>query len=777
VVHLVHQGLMKITLFFCAGSLAETLGIKKISEMHGVARRMPWTMAAFTAGALGMIGVPPMCGFVSKWYLGTGGIEASQPWVLAVLVASSVLNAAYFLPVLYIAWFCGPRSQWPAKPPKCGAETAWGLLLPPVATAALAVGTAVMAGTPFSPLQWAALIVERAYGRPVIDRGLIDAPALLSLGNPLLLSAIAVPLATAGLLLFRRLRGTASWLAAFAALPAVLLACFGEPSLSLDLNWLLLHMHLGLDTTGQTFLLFTALLWLLAGIYSQGYLAGDRHVVRYYFYFLLAMTGNLGLVLSRDMASFYLFFAMMSFASYPLVIHRWDREARRAGRVYIVLVVAGEAALLVAMLLSAVARGSLLFDQGAAELAAAPSRSIIVGLLLIGFGIKAGVVPLHVWLPLAHPAAPTPASAVLSGAMIKAGLLGWLRFLPMGEADMPVWGQLCLTIGLLTALYGVAVGVMQRNAKTVLAYSSISQMGLITLGVGGGLLAHTAWPVILSAVLVFALHHGLSKGCLFLSVGVAPGAAGTSWRGRLLQAGLVIPALALAGAPLTMGAVSKSALKYSLAELPKDWNLLLDLLLPLSSVGTTLLMARFLYLIWPNKAEPTSSHSPDANITVPRARHIAPTILLAWFALLMIVVAAPWLVPAGLAPGRGASLLLNTLRWSNLRPVCVGGILAWIVWRLSQSERRLIVPSVPAGDVIILCRTARRIVLAWRLAFVAQFNRRSFFLSSRTHISADSTRLHRTIQTAESALASWPGVAISMAIVLGVFVVCLYWNI
>jgi multicomponent Na+:H+ antiporter subunit D len=130
--------------------------------------------------------------------------------VLAVLVASSVLNAAYFLPVLYNAWFCEPRSPWPAKPPDCRAETAWGLLLPPLATAALALGTGVMAGTPFSPLQWAALIVDRAYGRAVIDRGLVHAPALLSLGNALLLSAIAVPLATAGLLLFRRLRGAAS---------------------------------------------------------------------------------------------------------------------------------------------------------------------------------------------------------------------------------------------------------------------------------------------------------------------------------------------------------------------------------------------------------------------------------------------------------------------------------------------------------------------------------------------------------------------------------------
>jgi hypothetical protein len=211
--------------------------------------------------------------------------------------------------------------------------------------------------------------------------------------------------------------------------------------------------------------------------------------------------------------------------------------------------------------------------------------------------------------------------------------------------------------------------------------------------------------------------------------------------------------------------------------LPEAWLFVLDVLLPLSSVGTTLLMARFLYLIWPNKTEPTSAHSPDADTTVRRARHITPTILLAWFALLLIVVAAAWLVPAGLTSGRGSSLLLNTLRWSNLWPVCLGSILAWTAWRLSQSERRLIVPSVPAGDVIILCRTTRRTVIALLSPLASQFERRRFLLSSRTHFFADSKRHFGTIQTRESTLARWPGVAISLMIVLGILLLLSFCNI
>ncbi|WP_424820206.1 complex I subunit 5 family protein [Salinisphaera sp.] len=166
VVHLVHQGLMKITLFFCAGNLAETLGVHRISEMSGVGRRMPWTMAAFTVGAFGMIGAPPIAGFVSKWYLAQGALEAGQPWVIGVLVVSSLLNAAYFLPILHTAWFRPPPEAWPAERRFGRAETGWMLLLPPLATAAMALAAGLFASIPFSPLEWAKLIAAREFYQP-----------------------------------------------------------------------------------------------------------------------------------------------------------------------------------------------------------------------------------------------------------------------------------------------------------------------------------------------------------------------------------------------------------------------------------------------------------------------------------------------------------------------------------------------------------------------------------------------------------------------------------
>lgn len=164
--HLVHQGLMKITLFFAAGALAERLGVQTVSQLDGAGRRMPWTVFAFSIGALGMIGVPPVAGFVSKWYLGLGGLAAGQPWVLGVLVLSSLLNAAYFLPLLYRAWFRPPSRTVADAGDGDGMrlEVPWqGLILPALVTALCSLAAGLFAALALSPLGWARLIVERFY--------------------------------------------------------------------------------------------------------------------------------------------------------------------------------------------------------------------------------------------------------------------------------------------------------------------------------------------------------------------------------------------------------------------------------------------------------------------------------------------------------------------------------------------------------------------------------------------------------------------------------------
>ncbi|KAB2314551.1 monovalent cation/H+ antiporter subunit D family protein [Betaproteobacteria bacterium SCN2] len=164
-VHLVHQGIMKITLFFCAGNYAETLGIHKVSEMDGAGRRMPLTTLAFSVAALGMMGAPLTAGAVSKAWLMDGAHAADMGWAVAVLWTSSLLNAAYFLPILWRAWFRPAPRKWPKEniAVRGWRETAWLLLLPPLATGLAVVMIGIFAEAFWSPLTWARLIADREY--------------------------------------------------------------------------------------------------------------------------------------------------------------------------------------------------------------------------------------------------------------------------------------------------------------------------------------------------------------------------------------------------------------------------------------------------------------------------------------------------------------------------------------------------------------------------------------------------------------------------------------
>lgn len=251
----------------------------------------------------------------------------------------------------------------------------------------------------------------------------MDALIVVSLGVPLLLAAlVGLP----------RSREAALQFAPWAPLPALVLALAAREPLWLDLPDVLTGLQLGVDDTGRVFLLFTSLIWLAAGWYARGWLADDPRRARFTAFFLLTQAGNLGACLALDAAGFYAFYALMSFAAYGLIAHDNDAAARRAGRVYLVLAVAGEMLILSGLLLA---------------LGLAPDHPWAVACLLLGFGVKVGLPLLHVSLPLAYVAAPIPAAAVLAGAMIKAGLLGWMRFLPLGDAALPDAGQMLMAAG------------------------------------------------------------------------------------------------------------------------------------------------------------------------------------------------------------------------------------------------------------------------------------------------------------------------------------------
>jgi hydrogenase-4 component B len=465
------------------------------------------------------------------------------------------------------------------------------------------------------------------------------------------------------------------WLPALATAPALAAALIVPVGSQATISWLLLGTRLGLDAPGRVFLLFTAILWLVAGLQAALTMSGDPRAGRFGLFYLLAMAGNLWLIVGQDLVSFYLGFSLMGLSAYGLVIHKGDEASLRAGRVYLAMTLVAEVALFAAFVLIARHTGTL--APVAADLAGLGGWA--VGLLIFALGIKAGLVPLHVWLPLAHPAAPVPASAVLSGTMIKAALIGWLRFLPLGDATLSGWGSLLVAAGALTVLYSIPAGIVQTNPKVVLAYSSVGKMGLMSMLLGVALMEPETAPVIAAALVFYAAHHGLAKGALFLGVGVA-GEIRRAW----VVAVLALPALVLAGAPFTSGALAKGLVKPELASLSGPWAGALPLVLTLSTVGTTLLMSRFLWLVRAGLGEYLPAK---------------PWIATPWIGLIVLMLALPFVSGYALPPV------------ANSWPLLAGAglALAGLIWRPGWATR--LIGLVPPGD--ILEPLAGRFAAAW----------------------------------------------------------------
>ena len=158
VVHLVHQGMMKITLFFCAGLFKETVDVDNVKQTRGLGYRMPWTSTAFTIGAVGMIGIPPTAGFISKWQLGLGALDSDNTWVVAILLVSSLMNSMYFLPIIYRMWFFRPDTAEPTAVPEPKA-----MLVPALVTTGFVLAMGLGASVPFAPLEIAEQISEGVF--------------------------------------------------------------------------------------------------------------------------------------------------------------------------------------------------------------------------------------------------------------------------------------------------------------------------------------------------------------------------------------------------------------------------------------------------------------------------------------------------------------------------------------------------------------------------------------------------------------------------------------
>ncbi|EHM00300.1 NADH-ubiquinone/plastoquinone family protein [Acetobacteraceae bacterium AT-5844] len=490
----------------------------------------------------------------------------------------------------------------------------------------------------------------------------------------LLAAALLVPLLMAACCLLRPARARAPSLLVFASLPA-LLAALILPEGSYAIFPPPFRLTLVLDAPGAILLGGAALLWSAAGAYAATYMARDPEAPAFAIWWLLTLAGCLGLFIVGDVVNFYLLFTLASLAAYGLVTHEQTIPAHRAGRVYVVLALLGEAFLLLALVMLAAGHpdANPPIREVVAALPASPMRGGILALLILSFALKMGLFPLHVWLPLAHPAAPMPASAVLSGIVVKAGVIGLIRFLPL-EAGLPFWGTVLILAGLFTAYYGVALGMTQRRAKTILAYSTVSQMGLLAVILGAGLENADAGAASLAAY--YAVHHMLVKGALFLAIGILAMAGAAQWRILLVLTGIL--ALSLGGMPLTSGALAKLAAK------PLFGYGLLGDAMAVAGAGSTLLMLHLLLTLARGaRGEPASS--------APRG------LLFPWLAVVVASLAVPWALYPAISGETVANLLAPAALWKLLWPMLLGGAALLLLHRWARGAGR-----VPEGDIIVL---------------------------------------------------------------------------
>lgn len=541
--------------------------------------------------------------------------------------------------------------------------------------------------------------------------------------SALIFGLILNPLLLALMMLIPSLAQVSGRIAPWASLPALIFAIAGESTVKyLKLPTVLFGTQLGLDGIGRIFLFLTALLWLASSLSTAKWVRESYQVRRYWFFHLLTLTGNLGVAISQDAGSFYTFFALMTFSGFGLIAHDQSNLARTAGRVYLSLAIIGEMLILAGLILASHWAGSVDLRLIAAAMETSPLREVTAALIFIGFGVKVGLVPLHLWMPLSYSAAPVPAAAVLSGAMTKAGILGWIRFLPLGLVFSENWSLIAICSGVLMAFYGALVGLTQTHPKTALAYSSLSQMGYLTIAIGTALEPGTNSIRSLAACMAYAIHHGIAKAALFLGVAVVATTKQASFARNIVLTLLLLVGLSIVGVTFTGGAYVKVLLKESGSQ-NGIWHGMSEIVMLAGSIATALLIARIMVLY------KRSLHDPS---------ELNFHLILSWIALTLLSILSSILIPILLSafePDFSGNFLEKAPSGSILTITLT--ILLLVISR-SIWARHKDKPAIPPGDLLIPLQHARQYIDA-RGTDIFRFTS-DHVIAWRGHISAWITR-------------------------------------
>ena len=341
-----------------------------------------------------------------------------------------------------------------------------------------------------------------------------------------------------------------------------------------------LGLSFKLNGFGLIFACIAAYMWMMTTLFSGDYLSHSKNRNRYYFFLLITLAATVGVFLSGDLFTAFVCFEVMSMASYVCVVHEETDKAMRAGGVYLAIAVIGGLAALMGIFMLYYKAGTLDYDNllSAVSSVFAANKAWFYaagGCILFGFGAKAGMYPLHIWLPMAHPVAPAPASALLSGIITKTGIFGVVVISTRLFSGDGYWGFAILILGVITAFMGGVLAVFSVDLKHTLACSSMSQLGFIFIGTGMMGLLGEENALAVRGVILHMFNHSNLKLVLFMAAGVVlmklhdgnlNNIRGYGRKKPLLMYSFLMGSLGISGIPLFNGYISKTLIHESIVE-------------------------------------------------------------------------------------------------------------------------------------------------------------------------------------------------------------------
>lgn len=337
-------------------------------------------------------------------------------------------------------------------------------------------------------------------------------------------------------------------------------------------------MHFTYDGFRVLYVIVSSLAWTVSSLFSRWYMSGEHHVPRYDFFTLLTMGATIGVFLSADLYTTFLFFEIMSLASFVWVAQEETKDALRAAETYLCVAVMGGLVMLMGIFLLEHELGTLMISELPAACDACKNRTLLHAAgfcLLFGFGAKAGCFPLHIWLPKAHPVAPAPASALLSGILTKSGIFGCIILCGRMFRNDEFWGKTMLVLAVCTMLVGALIALFSIDMKQVLACSSVSQIGFILTGCALMSLLSEEQGLAFWGTVLHMVNHSLFKLILFILAGICVKNLASrdlnvlSGFGRnkpWFLVAFLLGALGIAGVPGFSGYVSKTMLHEAIVE-------------------------------------------------------------------------------------------------------------------------------------------------------------------------------------------------------------------